>query len=137
MGSILSIDYAPRTSFAEAATEAGIGYDDPSLLRGDVAITDAAESWPCTQRSSYLLNQDEHMGSSMAAWGTIMMRSSRLRISPIRVVDFGGAEGGHGLIVRDLFRLPVEWHIIETALHVQHGRRNIRDRCLSFHISMD
>src|SRR5262245_18017070 len=99
--SIVSIDYAPRASFAVAAAEAGPGYLDPSLLREGPKPDQLAASNELVGSSSldpnpgsYLLNQDEHMRHCLAAWGTAMMRL-RLRSSPIRVVDFGGATGGH------------------------------------------
>jgi putative methyltransferase (TIGR04325 family) len=109
VGRIL-VSYLPRASFADAAAEAGVGYEDPALLDGDTDERPAPN----------LSDMPDYLGPLIASIGVAATDCGRLHI-----IDFGGALGDLFNYVKAAFsnRLPMTWTVVETALYVEHGRK--------------
>jgi putative methyltransferase (TIGR04325 family) len=128
--SILGIDYAIRGSFEEAETEAGIGYQDPSLLRGYPSEPFLSHCNPP------LTNLPDYFASFIAAVGMILIRSG---VKTLRVLDVGGTLGGHCFYLEHAFlrRVAFDWTVLETPLYANFGRSMLKDPQLHFATSFD
>jgi putative methyltransferase (TIGR04325 family) len=121
---ILSIVYERRESFAQASAEAGQGYENSVLLKD-------APTEPYDVSNAPIIDVPTFFGHAAAAFGVAALRLKR---KTLRVLDVGGALGGHFGFARATFGdgLDFDWTVVETKTYVDHGRRLITSPGLSF-----
>lgn len=101
--------YFMRSSFAEAAREAGIGYSDEGLL----SKFHGNHAW--------LTEMADFVAPFLSGVALASLNSKR---QGIRVLDFGGASGYFRAYVNDFFngKIVTHWKIVETAEQVEHNK---------------
>lgn len=113
------VHYFPRSTFAEAACEAGVGYQNPILVEG---CNNAAADFRIDRLGLI-------PGYAAALFATIGMIGK----STIAVADVGGALGGHFFWAESAFpAIAFDWHVVETPLYVERGREMFLNGNLSF-----
>jgi putative methyltransferase (TIGR04325 family) len=95
--------YSPRSSFAEAAEEAGAGYSSQSIL---------AEFRPGVS----MMDLPAYTGPMLACMSLVAQKNR-----PIKVCDFGGSTGYFRSYVETFFNgsVATHWRVVETAEQVQ------------------
>lgn len=126
---IVSIVYEKRPTFEAARQEAGDGYQNAALLSD-------APTQPYDMSNSNIIDVPVFFGHSMAALGIV---AARLGLRKLRVLDVGGALGGHFAAAHTTFGsgLEFDWTVVETPLYADHGRKLIRTPELAFVTSLD
>lgn len=101
---------APRkqySTFAAALADSGEGYGDRELARVVLAKTlsaRAAGSWP---------DLSWYQGAGL--FFVLPYAALKCASRPLRILDFGGAFGLHGMIAMDRFPgIPMQWAIVES-----------------------
>jgi putative methyltransferase (TIGR04325 family) len=119
-----SIVYERRPSFANARAAAGEGYLNDILLR------DAPTQRYDISRAD-IRSLPAFFGHSIAA---LAIAAFRLGTRKLRVLDVGGALGGHFGVARTTFGagLEFDWTVVETPIYVGHGRRLVTTPEVSF-----
>ena len=104
--------YRPRKSFREAAADAGGGYLAET-------VPERAGVGPTTPSLA-------NLPDFFAPFFTMLSIASLDKAGQcLRVLDFGGAQGGYAEYAAAFFfsnRIPVEWNVVETEQHVGRGR---------------
>lgn len=126
---ILSIVYERRSSYEQAQKEAGVGYQNQVLLK------DSPQT-PYDISSTNVQNLPPFFGHSIAALGVVALRSDTRKL---RVLDIGGALGGHFATAKTTFgsSLAFEWTVIETTMFVDYARSHITTPEVSFFDSIE
>ncbi len=121
---LLSIIYERRDSYEQAQIQAYEGYENEVLLR------DAPKA-PYDASTANIVDVPTFFGHAVAALAIVALRSGRQRL---RVLDVGGALGGHFGFARTTFGdgLAFDWTVAETKLYVDYGRRFITTPELRF-----
>ena len=126
---LLSIVYERRNSFEDARQEAGVGYEN------DVLLKDASRT-PYDLSSANITNLPSFFGHSIAALAVVAFR---LNARKLKVLDVGGALGGHFSTAKTTFgpALEFDWSVIETKMFVDYARSHITTPEISFYETID
>ncbi|WP_158511118.1 methyltransferase, TIGR04325 family [Azospirillum thiophilum] len=123
---IVSVRFEEHVSF-EDAKNATSGYNDNLLI----------ESMPNYKHSACInhgSSQDENT-SNISGMAAFLSAASYYENNEFDVVDIGGSTGGHYALFKQLYRgsAKFRWHIVETSVQVNYGKKFIADPDLFFY----
>jgi putative methyltransferase (TIGR04325 family) len=121
---IESIVYERRSTYEAAQAEAAEGYKNTILLSD-------LPNEPHDRGSTSIIDVPIFVGHAI---GAIAVVASLLGKSHLKVLDVGGALGGHYAFARTTFadQLTFDWTVLETSLYARYGRSTITTPALRF-----